>query len=118
MLYAFAQDGGRQIVDGAREERLGAGPLLGQAAAARARVQLVTQVDVDVGDGVAGPAPGRCVVVPRGGIVDAPVIAPREVATSVREKAAVPRIRSTPMTAPNAIIPEVGAPSQWPQAEQ
>ncbi len=41
-----------------------------------------------------------------------PVMAPR-VATSVREKAAVPRMRSVPLALPNADIREVGeAPSQ------
>src|SRR6185312_10197092 len=65
-----------------------------------------------------GSATGRCVAVPRGGSVEGAVMAPRPVATSVRENAAVPRMRSVPFTTPNADIPEVGTPIQWPHAEQ
>src|SRR5579862_6806824 len=63
----------------------------------------------------------RSVVVaaPRSATVPGPVRAPRGAATNVREKAAVPRTRSPPLPfIPNADIPEVGAPSQCPQAEQ
>src|SRR5579862_2887996 len=48
---------------------------------------------------------------------DGPVIDPRGTATIVRENAAVPRTRS-PVVTPKADIPEVGAPSQCPHAEQ
>ena len=83
VLDPLAQDRRRQLVDRARQQRLGAGPLLGQAPPPRAGVQLVAQVDVDVADGVAGPvrapvlgvsATVRSVVVaaPRGDSVDAP----------------------------------------------
>src|SRR5579862_2532550 len=59
------------------------------------------------------------VAAPRSATVDGPVTAPRGTAISVREKAAVPRIRSLPLPfMPNADIPEVGAPSQCPHAEQ
>src|SRR3954451_121441 len=64
------------------------------------------------------------VVSPRTGAVDRPVerpvMDPEGAATMVREKAAVPRARSVPLPPrrPNADIPEVGAPSQCPQAAQ
>src|SRR5450631_2128402 len=69
---------------------------------------------------VAGHPPAGAVGRP----VERPVTAPRGAATIVREKAAVPRARSVPFPPilppipPNADIPEVGAPSQCPQAGQ
>ncbi len=67
--------------------------------------------------GVSATVRSVVLAAPRSGTVDGPVADPRGAATSVRENAAVPRTRSPPLT-PKADIPEVGAPSQCPQAEQ